>query len=140
MQLSPAVFKAFIDACAEHDMIFFHNDNSWILEHAMQSPQPWSYHTSSPAYYAAKLMENNTTATRDYAAKKLGKRALLSWENNGEHSILISVIVLSNSAVTLQGASQRPIWPFTSLWLCLGVGCRNGRGGTGVAATSLRRA
>lgn len=81
-QMSPDVFQVFIDGCASAGLIFFHNDNSHLLEYSMTSPDPWSYHSTSPSYYAAKVMLHNTTSTTEYAAMKLGARALLSYETN----------------------------------------------------------
>ena len=84
-QMSPEIFTGFIDLCAETGMTFFHNDNSWLLAHDLgtKGHGQWSYHADRPAYYAAKLLEENTTSTADYARAKLGKNALLSFENNG---------------------------------------------------------
>ena len=48
----------------------------------MKSARPWTFHADSPAYFAAKLMEENTISTADYATSKLGNKALLSYENN----------------------------------------------------------
>lgn len=81
-QLEPDIFTAFIDACAENDLIFFHNDNSWLLTYALPASAPWSYHSDSPAYYEMPLLQRNTSTTVDYARRRLGKRALLSYENN----------------------------------------------------------
>ncbi len=81
-QLEPDVFTAFIDACAENDLIVFHNDNSWLLTYSLPASAPWSYHSDSPAYYEMPLLQRNTSTTVDYARRRLGKRALLSYENN----------------------------------------------------------
>lgn len=82
MQLSPHIFEAFIDACADHNMSFYHNDNSWLAEYSMQSSHPWAYHPDSPAYFQAPLLRNQTMSTPVYAAGRLGKQALFSFENN----------------------------------------------------------
>ena len=81
-QLAPEIFTGFIDLCAEKGMIFYHNDQTWLMRHDMQGSGQWSYHKTSPAYYLAKLLEHNTSSTVDYARRKLGKRALLSYETN----------------------------------------------------------
>ncbi len=81
-QLAPEIFTGFIDLCAEKGMIFYHNDQTWLMRHDMQGSGQWSYHKTSPAYYLAKLLEHNTSSTVEYARKKLGKRALLSYETN----------------------------------------------------------
>ena len=83
-QLAPEVFSGFIDLCAESGLIFFHNDNSALLAHDLGSmgPGQWSYHADRPAYYEARLLAGNTTTTVEYARAKLGKNALLTFENN----------------------------------------------------------
>ena len=81
-QLAPEIFTGFIDLCAATGMIFYHNDQSWLLRHDLQGAAQWSYSSASPAYYLAKLLEHNSSSTVDYARRKLGKRALFSYENN----------------------------------------------------------
>lgn len=81
-QLAPEVFTAYIDVCAAHGMVFFHNDQSWLLRHDLGGSGPWSFHADHPAYYQAKLLLGNTTTTAQYAGSKLGKQAWLTYENN----------------------------------------------------------
>jgi hypothetical protein len=80
-QLAPEIFVAYIDMCAAHGMKFFHNDQSWLLRYDLGSG-PWSYHAHAPAYYETKLLLHNSSTTVAYASSKLGKAALLTYENN----------------------------------------------------------
>jgi hypothetical protein len=103
-QLAPEVFRAFIDVCADNGMILYHNDQSWLLKHSLQGPGQWSFHPASPAYYKTKLLSldgQNDSTTIEYAHRRLGKRALLSFEtNNGfppaDFPFLESVVDTSN--------------------------------------------
>jgi hypothetical protein len=116
-QLAPEVFTGFIDLCAQKDMIFYHNDQTWLMRHDMTGSAQWSYHKDSPAYYLAKLLEGNTSSTVDYASRKLGKRALLSYENNNgavlsaDLAFFTSKADTSNTSVPIR-AWEDWHWPF----------------------------